>query len=104
MFLVIPNVSLNAVLDFDQIKNSLSAEERKYFFSALLDCVVIDTEDNYKPIRFIEIIDPINTPNIPISKGVSNKTDRYPPTIKLIIKVSTSVPKNLFIIPFLLPI
>jgi len=54
-FLVIPNVALTAVLDFDLIKNKLSSEERKYFFTALIDCVVIDTENNYKPIKFIEL-------------------------------------------------
>lgn len=57
-FLVIPNVALNAVINFDLIKNELTPEEKKYFFGALLDCVVIDTENNYKPIKFIELDSP----------------------------------------------
>lgn len=58
MFLVIPNVALNAVINFNLIKNELTPEEKKYFFYALLDCVVIDTENNYKPIKFIELDSP----------------------------------------------
>jgi len=55
MYLVLPNVALNAILDFNSIKNKLSIDERKYFFSALVDCVVIDTENEYKPINFFEL-------------------------------------------------
>jgi len=54
-FLVIPNVALSAVIDFNQVKEHLSSKERNYFFMALIDCAVIDTEDNFKPIRFIEL-------------------------------------------------
>lgn len=54
-YFVIPNVSLNAIINFDMISNKLSSEEKKYFFGALIDCVVIDTENNYKPIKFIEL-------------------------------------------------
>lgn len=36
-FLVIPNVALSAVLNFDLVKNNLSNEERSYFFQALID-------------------------------------------------------------------
>lgn len=54
-FLVLPNVALNATLDFDVIKDSLSNEEKKYFFRALIDCVVVDTENDYKPTLFIEL-------------------------------------------------
>ena len=58
MHLVFPNVALNAVISYDLIKSKLTAEERKYFFSALLDCVVIDSENKYKPIKFIELDSP----------------------------------------------
>ena len=54
-FLVIPNVALSAVMDFSLIKDNLTKEERSYFFKALIDCIVINTEDNFKPIRFIEL-------------------------------------------------
>ena len=55
MFLVIPNVAINAVLNFDLIKDKLTQEEKDYFFRALIDCVVIDTEKHYKPIQFFEL-------------------------------------------------
>lgn len=55
MFLVIPNVALNAVLDFNLVKDKLSQEERRYFFGALIDCVVVDTENQYRPIKFYEL-------------------------------------------------
>lgn len=58
MFLVFPNVALSAVIDFDKIKNELTSQEKTYFFKALVDCVVIDTEDNYKPKKFIELDSP----------------------------------------------
>lgn len=55
MFLVFPNVALSAVIDFNKIQHKLTKEEKSYFFKALIDCVVIDTENNYKPIKFIEL-------------------------------------------------
>lgn len=58
MFLVIPNVALTAVLDYEALKSNLTNDEQRYFFSALIDCVVIDTDNNYKPIRFIELDSP----------------------------------------------
>lgn len=54
-YLVLPNVSLNAIINFDLIKEYLTTEERKYFFVALIDCVIIDTEENYNPIKFFEL-------------------------------------------------
>lgn len=55
MYLVLPNVALKAILDFNSIKNELTSDEKKYFFVALVDCVVIDIENNYKPIKFFEL-------------------------------------------------
>lgn len=60
MFLVIPNVSLNAIIDFDKIKGKLTKEEKDYFFTALLDCAIIDTEKKYKPIKFFELDSPFH--------------------------------------------
>ena len=57
-FFVIPNVALNAVINYDIIKGSLSKEEKEYFFKALIDCVIIDTEKDYKPMKFIELDSP----------------------------------------------
>lgn len=68
MYLVFPNVALNAVISYDLIKSNLSTEENKYFFSALLDCVVIDSENNYKPIKFIELDSPYHETETQIVK------------------------------------
>jgi len=58
MFLVFPNVALSVVIDFGKIQDKLMSEEKSYFFKALVDCVVIDTENNYKPIKFVELDSP----------------------------------------------
>lgn len=55
MYLVIPNVALNAVIDFNMIEDKLSIGEKSYFWRALVDCVVIDTENDYRPISFYEL-------------------------------------------------
>lgn len=60
MFLVFPNVALSAVIDFNKIQDQLTREEKSYFFKALIDCVIIDTEDNYKPKKFIELDSPFH--------------------------------------------
>ena len=67
-YLIIPNVALNAIINFDVIKDILSQEERKYFFVALLDCVVVDTENDYKPIKFIELDSTYHDTDIQIRK------------------------------------
>lgn len=54
-FLIYPNIALNTVIDFNKIKNKLTKEEKDYFFRALIDCVVIDQENDYKPLLFIEL-------------------------------------------------
>ena len=54
-FLVIPNVALSAIINFNLVKEDLNKEEKSYFFKALIDCAVIDTEDNFKSIRLIEL-------------------------------------------------
>jgi len=54
-FLVIPNVALSAVIDYNQIKDNLTKEEGSYFFKALIDCAVVDTENNFRAIKFIEL-------------------------------------------------
>ena len=54
-WLVLPNVALSAVIDFSIIKNTLTIEEKEYFFRALIDCVVINTDKKYIPFKFIEL-------------------------------------------------
>ena len=55
LFTVYPNVALSCLIDYEQIKHSLSAEEREFFFKGIVDCVVFDHHNNYKPIHFFEL-------------------------------------------------
>lgn len=50
-----PNVAVSSVLDFDAIKSSLDRPERDYFFRAIIDSVVFDTNDGYEPRYFFEL-------------------------------------------------
>lgn len=50
-----PNVALSSVIDFDVIQTQLSADEKSYFFRALIDVVVFDTRHAYEPKFFIEL-------------------------------------------------
>ena len=54
-YMVFPNVAMNAVIDWNSIKSNLNKQENSYFFKGLIDCVVIDQENDYKPIKFIEL-------------------------------------------------
>lgn len=54
-FVPYPNVALNAVIDFDQIKGSLSDRERDFFFRAMVDSVVFDPNIGYTPLYFFEL-------------------------------------------------
>lgn len=54
-YLVFPNVAISAIVNYDMIKNQLSQEERSYFFKALIDCVVVDSENDFKPFKMLEI-------------------------------------------------
>ena len=55
MYTVYPNVSLSCVIDYEQIKNNLSFEERDFFFKGIIDSVVFDHHNNYKPLHFFEL-------------------------------------------------
>jgi hypothetical protein len=52
---VYPNVAISAIIDIDQIGNQLSQDERNYSFKALIDCVVVDAENEFKPFKFFEL-------------------------------------------------
>jgi len=54
-YLVFPNVAVSALVDFEQIKHFLEPHERNYFFKALVDCVVFDAENAFKPFKMLEI-------------------------------------------------
>ena len=54
-YLVFPNVAVSALVDFKQIEHLLEPHERNYFFKALVDCVVFDAENAFKPFKMLEI-------------------------------------------------
>lgn len=54
-FIVYPNVALSSVIDFEIVMPSLSIAERKYFFTAIIDCVVFDYQQLYLPKYFFEL-------------------------------------------------
>lgn len=55
MHTVYPNVAVSSVIEFNSIKDSLTQEERSYFFTSVIDTVVIDHSNNYEPIYFFEL-------------------------------------------------
>lgn len=55
MYLAFPNVALNAIIDINQIKSNLTKDELKYFWNALIDCVVVDPDNNYRPTQYFEL-------------------------------------------------
>ncbi|WP_158224855.1 DUF2726 domain-containing protein [Brunnivagina elsteri] len=55
MFIVYPNVALSCIVNFEKIKNNLSQEEINFFFRGIVDCVVFDQHNDYKPIKFFEL-------------------------------------------------
>lgn len=55
MFMAYPNVALSTLIDFDKIQSLLSSDEKNYFFTAVVDCVVFDQHKEYIPIYFFEL-------------------------------------------------
>lgn len=56
--LVVPNVALSAVISYNKIQSQLTPDEKSFFFKGLLDCVVFDILNDYKPVKFIELDSP----------------------------------------------
>lgn len=57
-FYVYPNVALQAVVDFEAIRSALTRAERAFFFKGLVDAVVFDPQDAYRPQHFFELDSP----------------------------------------------
>jgi len=55
MFMVYPNVALSTLINFDEVQSLLSSNEKNYFFTAVVDCVVFDQHKEYIPIYFFEL-------------------------------------------------
>lgn len=67
-YFVFPNASFNAVLNLSSLKARLNKDELNYFYSGLIDCVVIDPENNYKPTKFFELDSPFHDNDKQLSK------------------------------------
>ncbi len=52
---VYPNVALSCIVNFDAVKADLSVDERNFFFTGIVDCVVFDQHRGYKPVFFFEL-------------------------------------------------
>jgi len=50
-----PNVALSSLIDFEAIRHRLAPEERDYFFKGIVDCVLFDPHDDYRPVHFFEL-------------------------------------------------
>lgn len=50
-----PNVALSSLIDFEAIRPRLSTKERAYFFKGIVDCVLFDPHDDYRPVHFFEL-------------------------------------------------
>ena len=50
-----PNVALSSLIDFEAIRDHLSDDERAYFFKGIVDCVLFDPHDDYRPVHFFEL-------------------------------------------------
>lgn len=59
-YLVYPNVALSTVFSFDALRESLTSDERQYFFRGVIDCVVFDQQNDYRPLYFFEMDSPLH--------------------------------------------
>ena len=54
-YFVYPNVALSCLVDYERIKEDLTGPERHHFFRGVVDCVVFDQHDGYRPRYFFEL-------------------------------------------------
>jgi hypothetical protein len=52
---IYPNVAISCLLYYEGLKTSLSNEERDFFFKGVVDFVVFDQAEGYKPVYFFEL-------------------------------------------------
>lgn len=58
--LVLPNVALHAALDYERLRARLTTTERRFFFTALVDCVAFDPRAEFRPVHFVELDSPVH--------------------------------------------
>ncbi|SHK85382.1 DUF2726 domain-containing protein [Rhodothermus profundi] len=59
-YLVYPNVALSCLIDYERMADLLNASERRYVLRALVDCVVFDPNDAYRPRYCFELDSPLH--------------------------------------------
>ena len=59
-YLVYPNVALSTLFSFEALREALTPDERQFFFRGVIDCVVFDQQDGYRPLYFFEIDSPLH--------------------------------------------
>ena len=52
---VYPNVALSSIINYKEIEQSLTKEEKDYYFKGILDSVVFDQFDDYRPLHCFEL-------------------------------------------------
>lgn len=57
-YAIYPNVALSSVVDLDAVAGCLDPAVRRYAFRALVDAVVFDQQDGYRPRYFFELDSP----------------------------------------------
>ncbi len=55
MYTPYPNVALSSLIDYEAIRDQLSADERTFFFKGIVDCVIFDQHEQYRPLYFFEL-------------------------------------------------
>lgn len=59
-YLVYPNVALSTVFSFEALRGSLTGDERQFFFRGVIDCVVFDQQNHFRPLYFFEMDSPLH--------------------------------------------
>ena len=57
---IYPNVSISCLLNWGLLKNDLTDDERKYFFTGIIDFVIFDQAEGFKPLHFFELDSPFH--------------------------------------------
>lgn len=52
---IYPNVSISCLLSWQLLKDELTADEKDYYFKGIVDFVVFDQAEGFKPIHFFEL-------------------------------------------------
>ena len=52
---IYPNVSISCLLSWTLLKDELTKEEKNYYFTGIIDFVVFDQAEGFKPIHFFEL-------------------------------------------------